>query len=335
MGTELGIDPSSFVIASTHAHSGLDLIGGWGGVPVWYMRQVADSIRESIRQAVNGMVPATVEAGDVLARQYNSERRDTYYSAEDPTLNYLRTVGRDGNVVSTVGTYAAHATSFGSSATVAHPDWPGVFDKTVEGRFGGTSLVFEAGLGNMSARDNDKGSMGLGLAALLPALGQGTPVKSPDVFVKQVFWDQPVTDTPLGGLGVAGLFDRPFAKTPASVTVGKSSVRPCRSASAVSVHTQASAARIGSVLVTAAPGEIFSNFSNTMEERGFPTALAIGQANDALGYMPQSFETFDDSRQGGGFVGGGFFEYEDAYSIDRCFGDMALGSQLAMIDQLK
>jgi hypothetical protein len=337
MGEELGIDPAGVVIASTHAHSGMDLIGGWGGVPPWYMRQVAEAIRESIRQAVSNMQPATVEAGDTLARQYNGERRDSYYSAEDQTLNWIRTVDRSGAVISTAGTYAAHATSHGSSTSVAHADWPGVFDKTVEDRFGGIGLMFEAGLGNMSASQNNKGSMGAGLAQLLPAVGGGTPVASPDVKVAQTFWAQPVTNAPLGTLGAGGFFDRRFDKgTPGAVEVAKKDWNvPCRSASPISVRTQATAARIGGVVVTASPGEIFSNFSNTIEERSSITALSIGQANDALGYMPQSFETDDKARQGGGFAGAGFFEYEDAYSIDRCFGDMALMTTLNMLEGLK
>jgi hypothetical protein len=337
MGTELGIDPAGVIIASTHAHSGMDLIGGWGGVPPWYMRQVAEAIRESIRQAVATMEPATLEAGDTLARQYNGERRDSYYSAEDQTLNWIRAVDRTGEVVTTVGTYAAHATSHGSSTSIAHADWPGVFDKAVEDRFGGIGLMFEAGLGNMSASQNNKGSMGAALAELLPPVGEGTPVPSPDVKVAQTFWNQPVTNGPLGALGAGGFFDRRFEKgTPGTVEVAKKDWNvPCRSASPITVRTQATAARIGGVVVAAAPGEIFSNYSNTIEERSTITALSIGQANDALGYMPQSFETDDKARQGGGFAGGGVFEYEDAYAIDRCFGDMSLQTTLDMLAALK
>jgi hypothetical protein len=335
MAAELHLNPDGIVIAATHAHSAMDLIGGWGGVPPWYMRQVSNAIRQSIRDAVANQVPARIEAGDTLARGQNAERRDSYYSAEDQTLNWFRAIGRDSKTIATVGAFAAHATSFGGSATVAHADWPGVFAKTVEDKFGGMGVVFESGLGNMSARGNDHGSMGAALAALLPPVGQGVPVPAPDVKVAQAFWDQPSTNTPLSALGGAGFFDRRFQATPATVEVAKPGWNvPCRSASAMSVRTQATAAKIGAMIVTAAPGEIFANFSNTIEERSPITALAIGQANDALGYMPQSFETDDKARQGGGFAGGGVFEYEDAYSIDRCFGDKALATQITLLDGL-
>lgn len=348
LGEELGLAPESFVFASTHAHSAMDFIGGWGGVPTWYMRQVAESMRESVRQAIADAKPAVLEAGEAFARQFNSERRDTYRSAEDPSLNWLRAIGRDGNVISSVGTFAAHATSFGSSATRAHADWPGVFAKRAEERFGGVGLAFEAGLGNMSARANGHGGMGRGLADLLPPLGVldgtgytprvegGQVVHNPAVRVKSEFWDHPVTNIPLGTLGGLGFFDRPFSAATAQVVAGKSgSNKPCISASPVSAHVEVIAAKIGNVTIATAPGEIFANWSNTIEESNPPiTSLAIGQANDALGYMPQSFETDDVAREGPGFAGGNFFEYEDAYSIDRCFGDRALDAAFRLIDAI-
>jgi hypothetical protein len=333
LGQELNVAPESFVFASTHAHSSMDFIGGWGGVPEWYMRQVAEAMRESVRRAFASLEPATLEAGDTLARDRNSERRDTYYSAEDPTLNWLRAIDREGSVVATVGAFAAHPVSFGASATKAHADWPGVFDKTVENRYGGTALMFEAGLGNMQTRGG--AGMGASLANVLPPVGAGTQVENPKISVKQGFWDQPVTNVPLGSLGVGGFFDRPFNQLPAEVQLGKSSANPCRSASPVSVNVSVTAAMIGDAIITAAPGEIFANFSNTIEERSPITALAIGQANDALGYMPQSFETDYVAREGPGFAGADVFEYEDAYSIDHCFGDVALETQLSLLDQIK
>jgi hypothetical protein len=117
------------------------------------------------------------------------------------------------------------------------------------------------------------------------------------------------------------------------VEAGKSANKPCRSASAMSARVNVVAAKIGGVVVTSAPGEIFANYSNTIEERSSITALAIGQANDALGYMPQSFETDHAGRQGVGFVGQ-VAEYEDAYSIDHCFGDVALEKTLGLLGSL-
>lgn len=342
MAAELGVTPDSFIIASTHSHTSLDLIGGWGGVPDWYMNQITQAIKDSIRQAWAGRVPSKIYAGETFARGYNNERRDFYRSAEDPSINWIRAEDRNGDVVTALGTYASHPVTVDEGAGIGHGDFPPAFSARVEERFpGSVGMILQAGLGNMSPRsplavqgDNDMvraEKQGIGLANLFPGPGQGTLITNPDVEAKRAFWDQPVTNGPLGSIGGAGFFDRPFGG-PASVSVGKGA-KPCVSASAVSAHVSVTAAKVGPVVITAAPGEIFANYSNTIEERSTVTALAIGQANDAIGYMPQSFETDNAARQGLGFVGE-VVEYEDAYSIDHCFGDMALETTLRLLGQL-
>ena len=333
LADELGIDASGIIIASTHSHTALDLIGGWGGVPGWYMDQVATSIMESIREAVTNQVPATLEAGEFLARQYNSERRGGYRSAEDPTVNYIRAIGRDDSQVAFVGTYAAHPTSYDEDLGIGHGDYPAVFAKEAEALHGGQATLLPAGLGNMSLRHGWDGA-GPALATLIPEIGSGTPVTNPDVRSARHYWEQPVTNLPLGALGGGGFFDKPFGG-PATVDAGRQVINRCRSASPVSARMSVSAARIGGVVITAAPGEVFANYTNTIEEKAPITALAIGQANDALGYMPQSFESHHLSRQGGGFIDDDyFFDYEDAYSIDACTGDMALETTLSLLGEL-
>ncbi len=61
--------------------------------------------------------------------------------------------------------------------------------------------------------------------------------------------------------------------------------------------------------------------------------MPLAQANDAVGYMPQSFELSPIGQQGLGLVAGGFLlvNYEDSYAIDRCFGDMALETTLGLL----
>ncbi|MQA62334.1 MAG: hypothetical protein GEU86_12725 [Actinophytocola sp.] len=342
LGIELGIDPSGIVIASTHAHSAPDFIGGWGFVPDWYMAQVADTIRDTVRDAVEAMEPAVLEVGEELARPHNSERRDTYRSAEEQQLAWLRayTPGKKGRgrTIATVGAFAAHPTTTGTNNGIAHPDWPGMFVNSVEDRFGGIGALFMTGLGNMSSSGGT--AMGQRLAQLIPQVGSGTRLADTDVRTGRRSWLHPTTNVPLTSLGAAGLFDRQFAATPSSVRTGKRpDTAPCLSASPHSVEVSASAARIGDQFaLTTSPGEIFANFSNTVKEKS--TALVtmpLGQANDALGYMPQQFEINEAGQQGLGFVAGGVavVNYEDAYSIDRCFGDAALEEAISLLDDLR
>ena len=175
--------PESFVLHTTHSHAAPEFLGGWGFVPDWYMAQVTDTIKQTVRDAVTTMQPAVLEVGEEMARAHNKVRRDTYRSAEEQQLGWLRALaveqestpeatddaatsdvgtkrrGRPSasasptegpRVIATLGTYAAHPTSVGTNGGVAHPDWPGVFEKQVETRFGGIGLHFMTGLGNMS-----------------------------------------------------------------------------------------------------------------------------------------------------------------------------------------
>ena len=128
-------------------------------------------------------------------------------------------------------------------------------------------------------------------------------------------------------------------QTPSTVQTGEDPDKfQCVSTSPVSAEVAASAARIGDEFaLTAAPGEIFSNFSNTLKEQsGAAVTMPLGQANDALGYMPQSFELSQVGQQGPGFVGQlqGYVvvNYEDSYAIDKCFGDMTLETSIGLLN---
>lgn len=331
MGAELGIPSSNFMIASTHSHTAPDLIGGWGGVPRWYMDQVAAAIRESISTAVEEMRPAALEMGESIVRARNGERRDYYRSAEDPFLGWFRAVDPGtGRAIATVGTYAAHPVTADARSGVGDADFPMVFNSVVEERFGGVGLYFATGLGNMSPR-GDKNVMGRGLAAAVPEIGAGRPVAAGAVGVTsaQRFWDQPVTNPVLTGLALPGFFDRTFQPMPAALATGKSAQRPCTSASPVSVRTAVSAFKIGDLWVAGAPGETFSNLAMSLKERN-PSGivLPLSQVNDGLGYLIQDFESDAAGRQGLGFAGAA--EYEDAYSLDGCFGDKVLETTISL-----
>lgn len=390
---QLGIEPASFFLASSHAHAAPDFIGAWGGVPRWYMQQVEDSIREAVYGAINSLQPTYVEAGEILYRAGNNSRRRHYHAAEESGASWMRFVteeeadpicttpapeptptGPPGqvkksppppeptptctqpppnkNAIATIGTYAAHPVN--SSNGTAYADLSGVFAKRAEERFGGIGLYFQTGFGNMTS-NGSRVALANNLVQLLPDLGMGRQVTgSLDVKTVMRTFDQPVTNSALAGGGLSGIFDRPMEPRPSAISISKDSLRPgdegsperfhgphkrCNSASPVTVNSQVSVARIGSadggLLITGGPGELFSNYTNTIKEKNlggvtFPLSLV----NDGLGYIMQSVETDHVGRQAVGFVNGPFSEYEDAYSIDACFGDHALEQTLAGMKQI-
>lgn len=191
------------------------------------------------------------------------------------------------------------------------------------------------GLGNISASGGT--AVGAQLADLVPT--RGTVVKDTDLRLSQVTYRSPITNAPLDALGTPGFFDRRFDPMPAAVRVGENENAPCVSAAPQSVELPITVAKLGSqVVLTTAPGEVFSNLTNTLKEK-VPgrVAFPLAQANDALGYMPQSFEIDPVGQQGLGFAFGGyvFVNYEDSYAIDRCVGDGILETTLAAVAALK
>jgi hypothetical protein len=274
------LPPESFVFASTHSHTAMDFIGGWGGVPDWYMQQATYSLKASVRASLDSMQPAILEAGESILRARNGERRDFYRSAEDDTFSWFRLVDADnqpapevcttptkkkevpvctpaspGRAIATVGAYAAHPVTAAAGPGRADADFPAVFAKRVEEKFGGTGMFLQTGLGNMSPRGN-KVEMGNGLADQVPTIGSGFRITNTDLSVGREYWDQPVTNVPLGSLGAAGFFDRKFNQFPATVNGGKGAEenKRCHSASPISVNTSVSAAKIGSLWITGGPG---------------------------------------------------------------------------------
>jgi hypothetical protein len=371
-----GMKPESFNLHATHSHTAMDFLGGWGFVPDWYMAQATETIKQTVKDAVAAMEPAVLETGKADARAHNSERRATYRSAEEAELTWLRAVALDDaaptaagtttedkakrkqptpspspaaerRVIATLGAFAAHPVTQDAGSGVAHPDWPGWFAKAAEERFGGVGMHFMTGLGNVTGakgQEHDhsgavtRRSTGDELVDLIAPVGQGRTVVTPDVRVARATWRQPVTNAPLDALGTPGFFDRQFDLVPATVSVGKSSTAPCASAAPQSVELPATAIKIGDdVVLTTAPGETFSNLSNTIKEKS-PAAVVfpLGQTNDSLGYMPQSFELNPAGQQGAGFAANGYVvvNYEDSYAIDRCVGDMALETTLKLVRDL-
>ena len=354
---ERGVTAESLNLHATHSHTAMDFLGGWGFVPDWYMAQATDAVKTAVKEAVARLEPAALEVGKADARPHNSERRGTYRSAEESELTWLRAVALpDGSAngsaakrtIATMGAFAAHPVTQSAGSGIAHPDWPGFFAQAVEDRFGGVGMHFMTGLGNVTgARSRhvhedgkvDRNSTGDALAALIPEPGKGRQVGRPDVRTRTATWKQPVTNVPLDALGTPGFFDRQFDLSPATVSVGKSTNAPCTSAAPQSVELPVRAVKLGDdVVLTTAPGEVFSNLTNTVKEKS-PNSVVfpLGQTNDSLGYMPQSFELNPVGQQGLGFALGGFVfvNYEDSYAVDRCVGDMVLETTLKLVRELQ
>jgi hypothetical protein len=347
LATDLGIDVGDVAVGSTHSHATADTYGGWGGIPDWYRGQLRDAAVASAKQAVANLVPATLAVGDVDMRDRNNQRRDTYWSTVDSGATWLQATALDsGAVVATMATFGAHPTIVGDA--VLHADWPGATARRFEALYSGVGLLFEGGLGNASIstvggpdEESDAEATGIAVADDVASdiAHDAVAIQSNEMSAATHDITHPAMTNPgLVTLGLVGLFDREFvpgtkgAGLPGTYSWSKDDgpgvVRSCVSAGPT-VITTAGAHRIGELVVAFAPGEIFSNIAEVVKEQIDETAvtMVLGQTNDALGYIIQSFE-FDEQGNVVTEYGTQTGEYEEVFSIDRCFGDHVLDTLL-------
>lgn len=350
IAADTGIPVDNIAIGATHAHAGPDGYGGWGGLPTWYWNQIRDSIIASAKKALMNLEAANITVGEVILRDFNNERRDHYYSTPDYQATWLQAKATgSGAVLATMTNYAGHPTIV--SGPVLHADWPGAASRGLETSFGGVGMLFEGGLGNVSVRgrggkDQDEAAENTGkafAAAIANDIADGgTTLTTNDVTSTVQTLQHPVTNPVLAAGGLVSFFARDFLPTPdgggavaAPYHWAKPElpdpgyVRGCDSASAIGVTTISGAFRVGNALILFAPGEIFSNMAEVAKSRTASSAMTFvfGQTNDSLGYIIQSFE-FDVLSNLVTEYGTMTAEYEEFFSIDRCFGDHVLQSML-------
>ena len=271
------------------------------------------------------------------------------------------------HVIATWATYAGHPTIV--SDPILHADWPGAAARRFEALYGGVGLLFEGGLGNVSisglggeTQEERAESTGIAFADSVSSdIGDNRiRLRSNELAAATVDITHPAATNPgLITLASVGLFDREFTPgTPGSgvpgayhwsrrgelSTSGEDNdpqpngelLQGCSSAGPT-VITTTGAHRIGELVVAFTPGEIVSNIAEVIKEKadGSAVTMVLGQTNDALGYIIQSFE-YDT--EGGGAVGEyatTHGEYEEVFAIDRCFGDHVLETVLESTRALK
>jgi hypothetical protein len=313
---QTGIDAANVAIAATHTHGGADGYGAWGGLPRWYRTFVRDQIITSAYDALRSMKPAAIEIGGVDARSFNTQRRDTYWSAADYGAVWLQArelrsaprSRRPAPVIATLVNFAAHPTVLGGGNSLMHGDWPGVAAKEMHDRLGGAGLVVEGGLGNVSPNrprtpkadvtgdgqlDGYDAVVGMArdftdyIAADI-ARG-GMVLATNDIVAKTVTIDHPVTNWGEAVLGTAGLLDRQFlpgdaAGGPGVYTWDKGGPpgRGCQAAAPQTVKADVSGYRIGELTVITAPGELFGTMAEVVKSRANKQATAYGPDDRAM-----------------------------------------------------
>ncbi len=316
-GATAGKVPTANVaINATHTHAGADGYGAWGGLPDWYRVQIRNQVLKSAYDALRDLTPASITIGAVDARSFNSERRDTYYSAADYGAVWLqarqlpgrppyRVDGVADPVLATLVNFAAHPTVLGDENTLMHSDWTGTASKELGDRLGGGGIVMQGALGNVSPsaprgattdltgdhKTNEYDNvvqMARDFTSFIGAdIGRGGYVlRSNRIVAKTVNIAQPASNWVEAVGGLSNLLDREFmpatkgANGPGTYRWDKSAGAPpgrgCVTAGPVSVRTDVSGYRIGELTVLTAPGELFGTMAEVVKSKARNGSWAAG-----------------------------------------------------------
>jgi hypothetical protein len=301
------------VIQSDHSHSGPDALGVWGGVPDEYLKYVSDQTVDAIVSAYDSMRPVrlyygTANGRDLLSNQFDYDEANKVVDSDVRVLQ-----ARDGrrNLV-TLLNFSAHSTVLGSSNTKASGDWPQTANPMLEQRFGGKAVTVVGTLGRTQPGDrgcadpsattedaqnlcklHDYSQRVVDRAA--QAVANAKPVTGGSVAVRSYLVEDMSTNALILGMEYGG--------GPLGVPLNRAMTPPWLTANVLGTVTQT--ARIGDVLLSAGPGEMYPQIAlkvaDTVPAQGHMTA---GLAGDQLGYLIAPYEAYPEP------IRRSFFNYE-------------------------
>ena len=299
------------MIQSDHTHGGADPMGIWGNVPLSFRKFMYDQTVAAILDAWQHKQPANLYYGWAPGRDLQSNQFDYDESNKtmDSDVRVLQARGSDDKPIATLLDFSAHPTVLGSHNRHITGDWPQIANDMMRRRFGGKAMTIVGTLGRTqpnrgscptstkgdddpaeaeckldeyAGRVVDRASDALQNATLL----SGDPKVSAKTYLIQDPADNGVVYV---GLGVAG--------DPLGVKLDRALTPPWLQGNVLGTIT--GSVRIGNVLLSAVPGEIYpqialkvaDSVTGPVRSHGFMTA---GLANDQLGYIIYPYRAYPE-----------------------------------------
>jgi hypothetical protein len=299
------------MIQSDHSHGGADPMGVWGNVPLSFRKFMYDRTVAAIVAAWRHRQPANLYYGWTPARDLQSNQFDYDASNKvmDSDLRVLQARGVGGKPLLTILDFSSHPTVLGSSNQHITGDWPQAANKLIARRFGGRAMTIVGTLGRTqpnrgscptsSKSDSDPPTAVCKLNEYAQrvtdrvgkALKNATLLAGPPIVSSKTYLIQDPADNGIVylGLGVVG--------DPIGVKLDRALTPPWVTGNVLGTVT--GSARIGDVLLSAVPGEIYPQIALKVADsvgapirrHGFMTA---GLANDQLGYIIYPYRAYPE-----------------------------------------
>ena len=341
---------SQIVVDSDHSHGGPDTAGVWGGVPTSYLIEVHDRTVQAIVDAWQAMRPATLTYGMAHAGVsgnfglyppqecldagkpdcngvanadwllHNQFSEDPNNKAMDDEIRVLQARDPDdGTVLDTYVNYASHPTVLGSGNRLVTGDYVGRLNIAIEKAFGGFGMDQVGTLGreqperasctdpnvtqqaakDLCSLDNYAGRLVTKIQDALSLHSQlltGTPIVAMNSYL--------LSDTTTNAVLLAG----EYAGQAIGAPFGRANNAPWYTGSQLS--TTVYTGRIGPVLITGGPGEMYAQIWDTVKKTitsdsssGITAVMNIGTAGDFLGYIIAPLEAYPEPMRSSMFDG--------------------------------
>jgi hypothetical protein len=307
VAAQLPIPADHVLVQADHSHSAPDTVGIWGGVPASYLQRLREAAVQAVTEAYAARVPARLSVGSTV-RPVESLYELEPNRATDDEFRLLAADDRDGNRIATLVNYSPHATVLNGSNTKVTGDWISWAQQEAEAVSGGVGLATVGTLGRTSfgIRGTTEEKVAQGHAVLrdlvVRAEAGRTPVRGTGVDADTVFFREVVTQPVFYG-AYAPFLGLPDPDTQARID--RSTSAPWLTGNAIG--SWAGAARIGDVLIAAAPGEMFPQAQFQLRDQGGVEAQShffLGATNDFLGYMAPTQSYPQIAREGVTYLGG-------------------------------
>lgn len=307
---QTGIPMDHIVLGSDHSHASVDTTFVWGGVPDNYLEFIHDQIIEAVVTAFNNRVPATIAVGSADDPSYGGDplgipgMPDQDYV--DKTIRVLQAKRLDGSTVVTFIEAPFHPTSYGSSHSSTNTssldsDWPGRVGDWAASTQGGLGIGWQGDIGRQGSNGGEvriEAAAQTALDTSMAPITDGTIDGRVQLMTEEI--TNPVYIWFLNGAKAAspvlcaggGSINPPYGTPPTLQAGGFSLCSPIPRANTppygagVLSGLWATTFRIGDVLISGGPGEVYPNLADTVR-RTVPGArhFYLGLAQDQVGYI--------------------------------------------------
>ncbi len=292
----LGITTENLFMAASHTHDGPAMYPEkfWQLQFGKYDPRIVDimstSVAKAVKEAVQNAVPAKVGFGEGKAEGFMNNRRWNYDKAAreaagekpalEPVVWVMRVDGMDGKPRAILVNFGVHPTILGADNMLISAEWPGVLQTELEKAFPGSVALFTNGAEGDQAPQSAKNhkdafarvtEFGVRLSKVITPIAQGIETK-PDV---PIAFKCAAPDLPK--LAIPKEMAKRFAPAPDLPAKG------------LPRKAELQIFRIGSTALVGLPGEPILEVGQAVRkgvvEQGFSRAVAVGLANDYIGYL--------------------------------------------------